>query len=181
MILTIFGVTGVGKSYFTAKIVEKLNFKRIIILTTRKKRDGEIEGVDKYFITEEELDEKIKNGEIGYVFELLGSRYAYLKSYLESNENWVTEVHYTEIYGFKKACKDMKSVYLKPNNIKQVKQYLKQKNFTEEMMEKRLEEYKIFEEDKKLQSEFDYIFYNNYDLESEDKLISLVKSVIKGS
>lgn len=41
MLLALAGVTGVGKSYFKDRIVERLGFEKIKIITTRKIRDGE--------------------------------------------------------------------------------------------------------------------------------------------
>ena len=63
MIVTLSGVTGTGKSFFKNTISEELCFKNIVIVTTREKRIGEINGIDKEFVSEEEfekLDEEIK-------------------------------------------------------------------------------------------------------------------------
>ena len=51
MIIALVGVTGIGKSFFKNQIVENLKFKNLVIVTTRNKRDGEINGVDKEFVT----------------------------------------------------------------------------------------------------------------------------------
>ncbi len=41
MLLALAGVTGIGKSYYKDKIVEKLGFEKIKIVTTRPPRIGE--------------------------------------------------------------------------------------------------------------------------------------------
>ena len=41
MLLALAGVTGVGKSYFKDRIVERLGFEKIKIITTRQIRIGE--------------------------------------------------------------------------------------------------------------------------------------------
>lgn len=41
MILGLAGVTGTGKSYFKDRIVEKLGFEKLRIVTTRERRVGE--------------------------------------------------------------------------------------------------------------------------------------------
>ena len=46
MIVTLSGVTGTGKSFFKNTISEELCFKNIVIVTTREKRIGEINGID---------------------------------------------------------------------------------------------------------------------------------------
>ena len=42
MIVTLSGVTGTGKSFFKNVISQELNFKNLVIVTTRNKRTGEI-------------------------------------------------------------------------------------------------------------------------------------------
>ena len=56
MIVTLSGVTGTGKSFFKNVISQELNFKNLVIVTTRNKRTGEINGVDKEFVSEEEFE-----------------------------------------------------------------------------------------------------------------------------
>ena len=59
MIVTLSGVTGTGKSFFKNTISEELCFKNLVIVTTREKRIGEVNGIDKEFVSEEEF-EKLK-------------------------------------------------------------------------------------------------------------------------
>ena len=79
----------------------------------------------------------------------------------------------------------MYSIYLMPYDIEKSKQKLIERNLRPEEQEMRLkkieEEYQAVMKDKNLRSQFDDIFYNNYDLDSERKLIELVKSVITRS
>ena len=54
MLLAFAGVTGIGKSYYKDKVVEKLNFEKIKIVTTRQIRVGEKNNEDKIFVTPQE-------------------------------------------------------------------------------------------------------------------------------
>ena len=63
MIIALVGVTGIGKSFFKNQIVENLKFKNLVIVTTRNKRDGEINGVDKEFVTLEQFKKMKENNE----------------------------------------------------------------------------------------------------------------------
>ena len=47
MIVTLSGITGTGKSFFKDAIAKELGFKNLVIVTTRKKRTGEIAGIYK--------------------------------------------------------------------------------------------------------------------------------------
>ena len=106
MIVTLSGVTGTGKSFFKNAISQELNFKNLVIVTTREKRNGEINGIDKEFVSEEEFTKLKRENKIAVDFEFLGSKYAYRKENLNSDKNQVTEVHYDTIYEFKKNAKN---------------------------------------------------------------------------
>ena len=112
MIVTLSGVTGTGKSFFKNTISEELCFKNIVIVTTREKRIGEVNGI---------VD-----------FEFLGSKYAYRKADIDSNVNQVTEVHYSTIYEFKKNAKNVFSIYMIPKDLERAKQELRKRNLSKE-------------------------------------------------
>ena len=112
MIVTLSGVTGTGKSFFKNVISQELGFENLVIVTTRAKRKGEIDGIDKRFVNEEEFEKLKKENKIVVDFEFLGAQYAYMKNELESDKNQVTEVHYNTIYDFKKYAKDVFSIYM---------------------------------------------------------------------
>lgn len=48
MIVTLSGITGTGKSFFKDLIAQNLDFENLVIITTRKKRRNEINGIDKF-------------------------------------------------------------------------------------------------------------------------------------
>ncbi|MBQ9659376.1 MAG: hypothetical protein IJV31_11570 [Clostridia bacterium] len=184
MIVTLSGITGVGKSFFKNEIIDKLNFKNLIIVTTRKKRENEIEGIDKHFVTQKEFFELKNKGEIVADFEFLGEYYAYIKQDIERKVNQVTELHYEAIENFKKNIKEeLFAIYMIPNDIERAKKELKNRNLSKEVEEKRLKEIinqkNIFESDEQIRNKFDYIFENNYDEESEIKLLEVLKSILE--
>ena len=61
MIVTLSGITGTGKSFFKNVIVEELGFKNLVIVTTRKIRENEINGVDKEFVDDKKFEELVRN------------------------------------------------------------------------------------------------------------------------
>ena len=63
-LIIISGTTCAGKGTVIKKLLEKNdNLALSISYTSRPKRENEIEGVDYYFVTKEEFEEKIKNGD----------------------------------------------------------------------------------------------------------------------
>ena len=182
MIVTLSGVTGIGKSFFKNLIVKELGFKNMVINTTRKIRTNEINGIDKNFLTNEQFDELKKQNKIAVDFEFLGNRYAYNISDLQSDENQVTEVHYSTIYDFKKNAKDVFAIYILPNDLQRAKAELINRKLLPEVQKARLNEIdehiKNFYKDKNLQQQFDCVFVNNYDEESREKLLKIIEEKI---
>lgn len=182
MIVTLSGVTGIGKSFFKKLLVSELGFKNMVINTTREKRVGEINGIDKNFLTDSEFENLKKEGKIGYDFEYLGNRYGYSKQDLNSCEKLVTEVHYSTIFDFKKNAKNVFAIYMIPNDLERAKIELKKRNLSKDVEFKRLKEIdehvKIFSNNKELQEQFEYIFINNYDEESRERLLNIIKRKI---
>ena len=63
-IVVLVGKSGSGKSVIEKKLVERFNWNKVISFTTRPMRDGEIDGVDYYFIEECLFQEYINNNEL---------------------------------------------------------------------------------------------------------------------
>ena len=182
MLLALAGVTGVGKSYYKDKIVEKLNFEKIKIITTRKIREGEKNNEDKIFVTPDELQILRDEGKIAYEFDMLGNIYAYSKEDLFSNKNLVFELHYDTIFDFKKICPNLCAIYIMPEDIEIAKNKTKERHLDPIVEEKRLleidEHFNRISSDENLRNMFDYIVYNHYDKTSEDNIIKLVTDII---
>lgn len=178
MLLALAGVTGIGKSYYKDRIVEKLGFEKIKIITTRAPREAEKNNDDKIFVSLEELQSLRNSGEIAYEFEMLGNIYAYSKEELFSNRNTVFELHYETIFDFKKICPKMCTIYLLPNDIEIAKNKTRDRHLNPIVEEQRLleidEHYNRISTDENLRNMFDYTLYNDYNKDSEDKLINLV-------
>lgn len=179
MIVTLSGVTGTGKSFFKNVISQELNFKNLVIVTTRNKRTGEINGVDKEFVSEEEFERLKKENKIVVDFEFLGSKYAYKKSDLDSNINQVTEVHYSTIYEFKKNTKNVFAIYMIPQNLERAKEELRKRNLPKEVEQKRLKEIDEHinecKQNKELQKQFDYVFINDYSEKAKNDLLKIIE------
>lgn len=183
MLLAFAGITGIGKSYYKNKISSELGFEKIKIITTRAPRENEVNNEDKIFVTRTELENLEKAGKIAYKFEMLGNTYAYTREDLFSNKNLVFEMHYSTIIDFKKVCPHLKTIYLLPRDINVAKEMLCQRNLDSATQKARLDEidehYNRIMSDKDLLNMFDYVLYNNYDVESENQVINLVKKLLK--
>lgn len=179
MIVTLSGVTGTGKSFFKDAIAKELYFKNLAIVTTRKKRINEIDGIDKEFVDDKEFKTLVDNKKIVVDFEFLGFKYGYRKEMLESNENLVTEVHYNTIYEIKKHAKDVFAIYIVPYDIERARKELKKRCLSDRTVQERLkemeEQIKEYASNKKLQNQFDCVLINDYTDKTKSKLLQIIK------
>lgn len=182
MLLAFSGVTGVGKSYYTNLLKNKLNFNRIKIYTTRERRFGEKDNDEKIFLSHSQLDDLIKDNKISYKFDLLGNTYAYSYESLHSNKNTVFELHYETIYDFKKICPYLKTIYLLPKDINKAIEMTSKRGLNNNDLSNRIEEinehfYKI-NNDENLRKMFDCILVNEYTEKTENEILQIVKKWI---
>lgn len=183
MVITLSGVTGVGKSYLKKEINRELGINIQTIVTTRKLRNGELEGVDKKIVSDEEFEKLKSDKEIMVTFEYLGNKYGYPTNQMQSEEISVVELHYSIIYKLKSEVENCLSIYLIPKDIEIAKQKLKERNLPKDVEEKRLKEIdehiKNFTSNKNLREQFDCIIYNDYTEETVKKITEVIKNRCK--
>ena len=166
--------SGSGKTTIAKKIIEKFPFVKFSVsATTRPKRDGEVDGKDYFFVTREEFEKKIQNGELLEWEEIYGNYYGTLKSVVEDAlKNGDVLLFDVDVNGAisikRKFPDDSVLIFIKPPNMETLKERLRRRRTeSEEQLKKRLERVPM-ELEKAIY--FDYIFVN-------DKLEDTVKSV----
>ncbi len=88
MLLILTGKTASGKDTIKARLLEKYpNFKKVVTTTSRLPRPGESNGVDYYFLTRQEFEEKVAQEEFAEYVEYGGNLYGTFKKELEQALN----------------------------------------------------------------------------------------------
>lgn len=171
-IVVLSGISGAGKSHFIKNITEKLNnFEKLVAVTTRQQRKGEVEGKDKFFLSPDEFNEKNNNGEMCTVNNVFGNMYGYFKSDINKTDNGIcliTELYYKEVEQFKKEHPNTISVYILPDDISKTVEELKARNTSKDEFEKRINDIKTelgFFHDSST-TDFDILVTNKYDEQS---------------
>lgn len=176
-IITLSGISGAGKSYFIKNITERFdNFEKLVAVTTRQQRKGEIEGKDKFFLDLEEFNKKNYNGEMCTVNNVFGNMYGYFKDDIKKTNKGIcliTELYYKEINHFKKEHPNTISVYILPDDIFKTIEELKARNTPKDEFEKRISDIKTELEffQSPSNSSFDIIVTNKYDEQSLENFI----------
>ncbi len=138
--------SGTGKTTVVKKLLEqdkKLNWS--VSVTTRAPRAGEQNGVDYYFISDEEYDKLLQEDAFyEHVDSQYGSRYGTLRSevdeFLNIGQDVLFDMDWEGMRQMKaKAPDDVVSVYLLPPSIKELRRRLEGRSTdSKEIIEKRM-------------------------------------------
>ena len=173
--------SGTGKSTIVKELLKQdSNLKFSVSVTTRKPREGEKEGVDYYYITDDQYDKLLaQDAFYEYVNSQYGSRYGTLRSEVDSFINVGQDVIFDmDWIGARqmrqKAPNDVVTIYLLPPSVKEVRRRLEdRKTDSKETIEKRMN---LIAEKLKHWDEFDYVIINA-DIE---ETVRKVQRVISG-
>jgi guanylate kinase len=149
-LLVISGPSGVGKGTIVKHLQDKYEEegKKLylsISCTTRNPREGEKDGVNYFFITEEEFKEKIKQNDfLEYNVYGTGKYYGTPKStvvkYLNEGYDVILEIDINGYKQIKANYPDSVGVFIMPPDIKELYNRLKNRNTeTEDVIQVRLE------------------------------------------
>lgn len=157
--------SGTGKSTVIKELLKRdANLKFSVSVTTRAKREGEQEGVDYYYITDEQYDVYLEQDAFyEYVDSQYGSRYGTLRSEVDSFINVGQDVIFDmDWIGARqmrsKAPDEVVTIYLLPPSVREVRRRLVNRGTdSEEVVEKRMN---LIVEKIKHWHEFDYVIIN---------------------
>ena len=151
-----------------------------ISVTTRKPREGEVEGVDYYFVSDEQYNEFMKQDAFyEYVDSQYGSRYGTLRSEVDSFINVGQDVIFDMDWAGarqmkEKAGQDVVTIYLLPPSIKELRSRLEnRKTDSKEVIEQRMG---IILDKMSHWTEFDYVIVN-VDLQ---ETVTKIQKIISG-
>lgn len=175
------GPSGVGKGTIVKEILKRdSNIKFSVSVTTRAKREGEIEGVDYYFISDEKYNQYLKEDAFyECVDSQYGSRYGTLRSEVDSFLNVGEDVLFDmDWVGARqmrqKAPDDVVTIYLLPPSIKDLRARLEHRaTDSKDLIDKRMG---MVLDKMSHWKEFDYVIVN-VDVE---ETIAKVQKIISG-
>jgi guanylate kinase len=182
-LIVISAPSGTGKTSVIKEIL-KLNQDKLIFsvsATTRPKRANEIDGVDYYFLTEDEFKKKIENDEFIEWERIYDYYYGTLKSEIERarklGKNILFELDVNGSLKLKKLYPNAHLIFIVPPSIEELENRLRKRNTeTPETLKKRIERAKMELEKAKY---FDYEV-KNYELENAiEEVNEIIQKIIK--
>lgn len=128
-LLVVSGFSGAGKGTVMKKLLETYdNYNLSISATTRKPREGEVDGREYFFKTVEEFKTMIEAGEFleyaQYVENYYGTPKGYVVSQLEAGNNCLLEIEIVGALNVKKIFPEAKLIFIVPPSAEELKNRL---------------------------------------------------------
>lgn len=175
------GPSGTGKGTIAKELLRRdKNIKFSTSVTTRERREGEVEGVDYFFVSNEQYDEFLaQDAFYEHVDSQYGARYGTLRSEVDSFINVGQDVLFDMDWAGArqmraKAKDDVVTIYLLPPSIKELRNRLEKRGTdSPEVIKKRMD---IILEKISHWDEFDYVIVN-VDME---ETVAKIQKIISG-
>ncbi|MGI6675135.1 MAG: guanylate kinase [Bacilli bacterium] len=167
LIIVLSGPSGVGKGTVRKKLMENEDLKLVfsISMTTRLPRQGEKDGVDYFFVTEDVFDQNLKNNNFLEHATFVNNRYGtpkdYVEKLLDKGYNVFIEIDVQGALQVKENVKgdNLVLVFLIPPSIEELENRIRSRGTEEEAtIQKRLKRAK---EELIMQKHYDFIVIND--------------------
>ena len=125
-ILVITGPSGVGKGTLIKGLLERSpGLQLAVSATTRQPREGEVNGVDYHFLSEEDFDQRAGRGEFVEHAEYAGNRYGTLRSELaRPAQGIVLEIDVQGARQVREAMPEAKRIFIEPPSVEDLRSRL---------------------------------------------------------
>ena len=144
LLLILAGPAGSGKTTLCDRLVaENANTERVVTCTTRPPREGEVNGIDYHFLSDEQFDANVENGEFLEWAKVHANRYGTLKSVIENKlSEYIDLVMNIDVQGVaavQKAARDhsaigqrLVSVFIMPDSFEELRRRLRERGKDDE-------------------------------------------------
>ncbi len=162
IILVVSGPAGSGKGTVNHVIRELDEFEFSVSRTTRKPRPGEVDGADYFFVSREEFDKYLAEGDFlennEYCGECYGTPRSYAEAVVASGKNIILEIDVNGAEQVRRQCPEAVLIMLLPPSFAEQERRLRTRGTeTEDKIIKRL---KQTEKELQMLDLYDYIVYN---------------------
>ncbi|MDQ8205271.1 guanylate kinase [Pelagicoccus sp. SDUM812003] len=185
LLLVLAGPAGSGKTTLCERLVaETENTERVVTCTTRSPREGERDGVDYFFLSDERFDQAIANGEFLEWAKVHTNRYGVLKKViqdkLDAHIDLVMNVDVQGVANIREAanadpaiCQRLVTVFILPTDLEVVRRRLRERGQDDEAeIERRI---RTARKEVTLWPEFDYVISTR----SKDEDYASLRSIVQ--
>lgn len=180
MLIVISGPSGVGKGTVRRALFEKRGHRLVysISMTTRKPREGEVDGVDYYFVSREEFQKRIDNGQFLEWAEFVGNYYGTPKDkvdeQIENGKEVVLEIEVNGALQVLNKVKDAVSIFIVPPGKQALYDRLHRRGTEpEEVIQERMAK---ANREFQLAHKYDYIVVNDDVDNAADRIMAIIRA-----
>ncbi len=180
MLILFSGPSGVGKDTVLDVVLKKeKSLQKSVSITTRNKRENEVDGKDYYFISIPEFERMINNGEVlefaRYGRNLYGTPKAPVDRWLAEGKTVILKIEVNGAAKIKKKYPDAVAIFLMPPSMDELESRLRFRGTeSEEDIRRRLE---IARNEVKKSADYDYVVVNDSIDCASDNVLTIIKSL----
>ncbi|MFO7969112.1 MAG: guanylate kinase [Candidatus Izemoplasmatales bacterium] len=174
------GPSGVGKGTIRKALfnIPDNNFCYSVSMTTRKPRIGEIDGIDYFFVSREEFEERIKNNGFLEYAEFVGEYYGtpidYIETQLDKGKEVIVEIEVQGALQVREKSPDAVFIFIVPPSKKSLIDRLKVRGTEEDAkIQERIEKAK---REFGLAYKYDYIVVNDEVNNAADRIYAIIRA-----
>jgi guanylate kinase len=180
LLVIISGPSGVGKGTIRKALFEipDNNFCYSVSMTTRKPRPGEIDGVDYFFVTRDQFEERImSNGFLEYaefVGEYYGTPIDFIETMMEKGKEVIVEIEVEGALQVRERNPEAVFIFIVPPSRKALIDRLKNRGTDSlETIKKRIDK---AEREFHLAYKYDYIVVNDEVVNAADRIYAIIRA-----
>lgn len=185
LLIILSGPSGVGKGTVRKMFFDRkeLNLAFSISMTTRKSRNGEVDGKDYYFVTKERFEEAIANDELLEYAEFVGNYYGTLLAEVDrlrdEGKNVLLEIEVQGALQVIERVPDVLSIFLVPPSMDELRRRIEgRQTESADIIQERLD--KAYRE-MDLMSEYRYVICNEDPQLAADAVALIIKRNIEAT
>ena len=176
--IVISGPSGVGKDTICEELIKRGNGIYSVSMTTRKKRNNEIDGVNYFFVSKDEFENKIKdNFFLEYAMyngNYYGTPSEFIFNNLEKGTNVIGVLDIKGVLNVEKIYPEAISIFIMPPSFEELEKRIRNRNTdSEEVIKERLE---IAKDEIKCKDKYDYVVINNTVDKAVEEIIQIIKN-----
>lgn len=180
LLIVISGPSGVGKGTVRKALFERENhnLKYSVSMTTRKKREGEVDGKDYYFVSKEEFLKRIDEGKFLEHAEFVGNYYGTpldkVNEQLEKGNEVVLEIEVEGAMQVKSKVPDCVLIFIVPPSKEALYDRLKKRGTeSEDVIQARIAK---ANREFKVAKNYDYIVVNDDVDNAADRIMAIIRA-----
>ena len=177
LLIVLSGPSGVGKGTILKEVMkdESLKLAFSISMTTREKREGEVDGVNYFFVSKDEFEQAVKDGKLLEYAEFVGNYYGTPLDYVEKLRNQginvILEIEVQGCMQVQEKEPGALTIFIVPPSMEELESRIRgRKSEPEEIIQQRLAK---AEKEMEMLNRYKYVVCND-DVELAADIISVI-------